>query len=112
MMRIGTYFRNRPALAAGLLAGGVLASLLISGLGVAQDAGRPVFAGTPSFADVFEQVNPAVVTVEVNSEPVVMPTAGRSPYQGNPFQGTPFEDFFGFQFPDIGPMTETPLRRG
>ena len=106
MMRTGRFFRSRPALALGLVTGGVLASLLISGLGSAQDATRPVFAGSPNFADVFEQVNPAVVTVAVNQEPVVVSTRA----QPSPFSGSPFEDFFGFSFPDSGPMMEMPRR--
>jgi serine protease Do len=91
-------------LTAGLLASGLVASLLIAGLGSAQDTARPVFAASPTFADVFEQVNPAVVAVVVNQAPVVVPTSsGRSP-----FAGTPFEDFFSFAVPNTGPMTEVP----
>ena len=106
MMHTGNIFRTRPAIAIGLVTGGIVASLLISGLGSAQDAARPVFAGSPSFADVFEQVNPAVVTVEVGSEPVVVPTSSAP----SPFSGTPFEDFFGFSLPDSGSVMEMPRR--
>jgi serine protease Do len=85
------------AVAIGTLA---LAGILIAGPDEArgqQGNQATSFAGPPSFADVVEQVSPAVVTVAVTMQPVAYQTsAGVSP-----FSGTPFEDFFGgFGVPD------------
>jgi serine protease Do len=74
--------------------GGALVGLLVTGLGEAQD-GSGSFAGPPSFADVIEDVSPAVVTVSVMKD-VVRVSGGPN---GSPFAGSPFEDFldqFGF----------------
>jgi serine protease Do len=51
-------------------------------------AGGGVLLGLPSFADVIEQVSPAVVTISVTMQPVQVSS------QGSPFAGTPFDDFF------------------
>jgi serine protease Do len=79
-----------------LAGGGALLGLLVAGLGLAQDGSRATgFAGPPSFADVVEQVSPAVVTIAVTMQPVQVSSA-----QGAPFAGTPFDDFFRqFGFP-------------
>jgi serine protease Do len=75
-----------------------LGALLTAGLGSAQDgsANRGTgFSGPPSFADVVEQVSPAVVNIAVIKQPVRISSAPGS--QGLP--GTPFDDFldrFGF----------------
>ncbi len=94
MLRSGRFSRARPALTAVVLGSGALAGLFIAGLGEAQDAESPqatAFAAPPTFADVVEQVSPAVVTVAVTKEA----TAFRTSSGGSPFAGTPFEDFFG-----------------
>jgi len=100
MLRSGTRLRARPALLALIVGAGALAGLFVMGLGEAQgqqDSQSLSFAGPPSFADVFEQVSPAVVTVAVTMEPVTYRTSSGM----SPFAGTPFEDFFGgFNFPD------------
>jgi serine protease Do len=84
-----------------LAAGGVAVGLLAAGLGVAQDdASSTGFAGPPSFADVIEEVSPAVVNIAVTMQPVRV--SGR---------GVPFEDLlepFGFpgqqwNIPDMRP---------
>jgi serine protease Do len=75
-----------------------LGALLAAGLGSAQDGSATRgtgFSGPPSFADVVEQVSPAVVNIAVIKQPVRVSSAPGS--QG--FPGTPFDDFlerFGF----------------
>jgi serine protease Do len=69
-----------------------LAGLSVVGLSEAQgQQGSQSFAGPPSFADVFEQVNPAVVTVQVTMGAVAYRTSSGD----SPWAGTPFGDFFG-----------------
>lgn len=91
MLRIGRLVHSRSAWMALVLCGGATLGLLVAGLGAAQDRQAQSFAGPPTFADVFEQVNPAVVTVAVTMEAVAWQTGSGS----SPFAGTPFEDFFG-----------------
>jgi len=91
MLRTLRTVRPRTAVLALVVGTGALAALSIAGLGSAQDrqsGGALSFAGQPSFADVFEQVSPAVVMVSVTADAMPMPTGG-------PFAGLPFEDFFG-----------------
>jgi serine protease Do len=112
MMRTGKRMSARSTLMALIIGGGVLAGVSFMGSGEAQgqQGGQsPSFAAPPSFADVFEQVSPAVVTVAVTMEPVVM----RSSSGQSPFAGTPFEDFldgFGFSGPESFQMPQP--RRG
>lgn len=87
MMRSGTFSRKTAGI---LVVGGALVGVLVAGIGSAQDAGSRSFAGPPSFADVVEQVRPAVVTISVTKDPVRM----SSIQGGSPFAGTPFDDFF------------------
>ena len=88
---------SRPSWAM-LVVGGVLVGWLAADLGEAQDesgASSASFAGPPSFADVVEQVSPAVVNIAVTKDPVRLSANSG----GSPFAGAPFEDFldrFGF----------------
>lgn len=92
MMRIRKFSRSTWAT---LAVGGVLVGVLAAGLGAApEDAHSAGFAGPPSFADVLEQVSPAVVTIAVTMEPV------QTSAQGAPYGNSPFDDFlqrFGLQ---------------
>jgi serine protease Do len=92
MMRIRKFSRSTWAT---LAVGGVLVGVLAAGLGAApEDAHSAGFAGPPSFADVLEQVSPAVVTIAVMMEPV------QTSAQGAPYGNSPFDDFlqrFGLQ---------------
>ncbi|MGD8339749.1 MAG: trypsin-like peptidase domain-containing protein [Gammaproteobacteria bacterium] len=100
-MRSGKFLR---AGGVALVTLGALGALLTAGLGSAQDRAAGLgtgFAGPPSFADVVEQVSPAVVKIAVIKQPVRISTAPGS--QG--FSGTPFDDFlerFGFGGQDFG----------
>jgi serine protease Do len=103
-MRTGFTNRSRAIWAALIVGVGALTGCFIGDSGEAQgqqSAAAPQFADRPSFADVFEQVNPAVVTVSVTMQSVAWQGSGG----GNPWAGTPFEDFFsrlpnqGFQMP-------------
>lgn len=89
-----------PGFLAFAVAGASLAGLFVAGLGSAQDRS---FAGPVSFADVVEQVSPAVVTVEVSQ--------GGAIIQSNmPGQLRGFEEFFGrFGMQMPGAMTEVPV---
>jgi serine protease Do len=80
-----------------LAAGGALVGLLAAGLGTAQDQRQTPagFAAPPSFADVIEQVSPAVVNISVTKQTISYTTGPG----GSPYAGAPFEDFlerFGF----------------
>ena len=94
-MRSGRFSR---ASVAAFAAVGALGALLAAGLGSAQDGATGAgtgFAGPPSFADVVEQVSPAVVNISVVKQPVRVSTAPGS----SGFSGTPFDDLlerFGF----------------
>jgi serine protease Do len=99
MMRKGKISRSAWTT---LAVGGVLVGWFVASLGEAQDSAGTAtgFAGPPSFADVIEQVRPAVVNIEVMKNPVQLSSA-----QGVPFAGAPFEDFlerFGFSAPGLG----------
>jgi serine protease Do len=78
--------------------GGALLGLLVAGLGSAQDgqsAASQSFAGPPSFADVIEQVSPAVVNIAVTKQ-AIQYSSGPG---GSPFAGVPLDDLleqFGF----------------
>lgn len=91
-MRSGFTARSRAGWAALIIGAGALTVLLAAGLGQAQgqqSQATPQFADRPSFADVFEQVNPAVVTVAVTMQSV----GWNGQAQISPWAGTPFEDF-------------------
>ena len=107
MLRIGRIVHSRSGWMALVLCGGATLGLLVAGLGAAQDRQEQSFAGPPTFADVFEQVNPAVVTVAVTMEAVAWQTGSGS----SPFAGTPFEDFFG-NFGQSDPRQMPQPRRG
>jgi serine protease Do len=77
-------------MAALLLSAAALTGLLVTGHGEAQDQAPAAFAAPPTFADVVEQVSPAVVTVAVVKEAM----AYRTSSSGNPSPGQPFDDFF------------------
>ena len=100
MMRIRKFSRSTWAT---LAVGGVLVGIIAAGLGAApEDAHSAGFAGPPSFADVLEQVSPAVVTIAVMMEPV------QTSAQGAPNGGTPFDGFLQqFGFPG-GPQWNVP----
>jgi serine protease Do len=103
MLRSST--TKRTALVA-VAVGGALIGLLVAGLGAAQDgqSTAPVsFAGPPSFADVIEQVSPAVVNIAVTKQPIRL-SSGQG---GTPFAGAPFEEFFE-QFGFGGPQGRMP----
>jgi serine protease Do len=90
-MRSLALSKSRSAWTALILAGGALAGFLAAGLGEAQDqaaAPVPAFAGPPSFADVIEEVSPAVVNIAVTKERAVSVSS-------SPFSGSPLEEFFG-----------------
>lgn len=95
VMRSGKFSRASVAAIATV---GALGAILAAGLGAAQDgASGPGtgFAGPPSFADVVEQVSPAVVNISVVKQPVRVSTAPGGPG----FSGMPFDDLlerFGF----------------
>jgi len=96
-MRSGLTAGSRAGWAALVIGAGALTVFLVGGFGEAQgqQAPAPQFAERPSFADVFEQVNPAVVTVAVTMESVGWDGSGQvSPFAGNPFEGTPLERYF------------------
>jgi len=105
MMRNGIFSRSTWTK---LAAGGVVVGLLAAGLGVAQDddASSTGFAGPASFADVIEEVSPAVVNIAVTMEPIAVSSG-----QGSPFAGAPFGDLlerFGlpgqqWNYPDMRP---------
>lgn len=78
---------------AALAVGGVIVGWFAAGLGEAQDGPRTAtagFAGLPSFADVVEQVSPAVVNIVVTKDAIRV----SANQDGSPFAGTPFDDFF------------------
>jgi serine protease Do len=104
MLRLGDFIRSGRGLLVLVLGGGALAGVLLAGLGVAQDQSgppAPAVAGLPSFADIVDQVRPAVVTVAVTKEAVAYPTSA---------DGAPFGDFFrGFGLPDQRWTTPTPV---
>jgi serine protease Do len=78
---------------AALAVGGALLGLLAAGLGSAQDgrsAESATFAGPPSFADVIEQVSPAVVNISVTKQ-AVRYSSGPG---GSPFAGAPLDELF------------------
>lgn len=95
VMRSGTFSRASLVAVATV---GALGAMLAAGLGSAQDgASGPGtgFAGPPSFADVVEQVSPAVVNISVVKQPVRISAAP----DGSDFSGMPFDDLlerFGF----------------
>jgi serine protease Do len=79
--------------------------VLVASFSPAQD--RPEsFAGPPSFADIVEEVSPAVVVISVAKEARMMPTAGlrRLPPGADDF----FERFFGA--PGLPGYRDTPRR--
>jgi serine protease Do len=87
MMRNGIFSRSAWTK---LAAGGIVVGLLAAGLGVAQDdddASPTGFAGPPSFADVIEDVSPAVVNIAVTMQPVRVSSDKTSPFAGAPFGG-------------------------
>lgn len=90
MLRSST--RKRTAVAA-VAVGGALLGLFVAGLGSAQDGESGIaasFAGPPSFADVIEQVSPAVVNIAVTKQ-AVRYSSGPG---GAPFAGAPLDDLF------------------
>jgi len=93
-----------------LVAGAAIVStILVAGLGVAQDRQAASFAALPSFADVVEAVNPSVVTVSVMMQPVgLQSSSGQAPWSG-----TPYENFFGrFGFPEQMPAPRQGMGSG
>ena len=87
--------RYSYGITAALLAGGATVSLITgvpAGAQVAQNDDRQIGAIVPragapaSFADLTEQLAPAVVNIS---------TRQRITVSANPFEGTPFEDLFG-----------------
>jgi len=93
-MRSSTAARSRAGWAALVIGASALTVYIVGGFGPAQGQqgpAAPQFADRPSFADVFEQVNPAVVTVNVTMQSV----GWNVPAQVSPWAGTPLEDFFG-----------------
>ena len=93
-MRSVSVARSRAGWAALAFGAGALAVYLLGGLGAAQGQSGPAapqFADRPTFADVFEQVNPAVVTVSVTMQSV----GWTGPAQISPWAGTPFEEYLG-----------------
>ena len=98
-MRSGLSARSRAGWAALVIGAGALTVYLVGSYVEAQGQQAPAapeFADRPSFADVFEQVNPAVVTVSVTMQSVADWYDSRqiSPFAGTPFEGTPFEEYF------------------
>jgi len=101
MLRSGGFTRSAWTT---LALGGAVVGLLVAGLGEAQD--EPIvrstgFAGPPSFADVVEQVSPAVVNIAVTKDAVRI-SSGPG---GSPFSGAPFDEWlerFGFSGPQRG----------
>jgi serine protease Do len=105
-------------LAVGLLILGLSVAVIASGhgMGSASATEQPdphkqfvqPLAST-SFAEVFEKVNPAVVTISVSKSATVEPTFG---FQPGPGRGQPpgFDDFFGrfFNFP-MSPSSSAPV---
>ena len=94
-MRTSILSRSRSSWVALLLGASAATALLVAGLGVAQNRTESVnFIGPPSFADVVEQVNPAVVNIAVTKNATPRPAVS----------GTPFDDFFGqfFGIPGMG----------
>ncbi len=97
-MKSSPDFRSRKGLLTGAAAGATAAVLAFSVVAQAQPAKPPVNAkpaeaaimpnGMPSFADIVENVAPAVVSIDVESRAKSQPTA----LQGNPFGAEPDED--------------------
>ena len=105
MLRPRSLTRSRTAVMALVVGTGAVAGLSIAGLGSAQDETSPAalsFAGPPSFADVVQQVSPAVVMVSVTADAQAYVTGG-------PFAGAPFDEFFErFGMPDQRRMVPQP----
>lgn len=103
MLRKGRFSRSAWT---ALAVGGVLTGLFVAGLGSAQDDPAVRFAGPPTFADVIEQVSPAVVNITVTKQPVQL-SSNQVPV---PDGAAPFEDFFrqfgfgGPNWPQPAPM--------
>jgi serine protease Do len=78
--------RSRSAWTALILTGGALVALFAAGYGEAQDAQNQVrapaatFAAPPTFADVVEQVSPAVVNISVTKQVAAYPTSSAFPF--------------------------------
>jgi serine protease Do len=93
MLRSGT---SKQAAVVAVAVGSALVGLLVAGYGEAQDgqtAPSVSFAGPPSFADIIEQVSPAVVNIAVTKQAIGYSSApGGSPFAGAPF-GELFERF-------------------
>jgi serine protease Do len=83
--------RRRFAWQVALVAVAATASLtlLTANFSTAQD--RPTSAGPPSFADVIDEVSPAVVNISVRKVARIMPTAD---LRRLPRGAAPFDDFF------------------
>ena len=107
-MRSGFTARSRAGWAALVIGAGALTVFFTTGFGEArgqQGQPAPEFADRPSFADVFEQVNPAVVTVSVTMEYPGWQGSART----SPWAGSPLEDFFN-SLPDQGFVMPQPRR--
>jgi serine protease Do len=96
------------------LAGAVVASGHGIGRASAEEPAVPhkqFVQPTPatSFAEVFEEVNPAVVTISVSKSAAAEPAVGLQRGPGM-MQPPPFDDFFGrfFEFP-MHPQMQTPV---
>jgi len=110
--------RRFNSLALGILLIGLSVAVIASGHGIehasaAESAQHKQFVQpepTTSFAEVFEEVNPAVVTISVSKTAAVEPAVG---FQHGPgmMQPEPFDDFFGrfFGFP-MHPQSAAPVQ--
>lgn len=106
--------QRRSSWALGLMAGtGIgLAVLLVSlspsarSADEASDRPVPVITGPVSFADVVEQVSPAVVNIAVEKAGAPVPTG----LPGLSRRGTPFDEFFGrfFERPEVPDSARRP----
>jgi serine protease Do len=109
MMRSGLRLQSRVGGMALVAGAAIVSTILVAGLGLAQDRQTASFAALPSFADVVAEVNPSVVTVSVMMQPVGYQSSGGAA----PWSGTPYENFFGrFGFPEQMPAPRQGMGSG
>ncbi len=108
VLRRAALLAGAAALSAGLVTGIGVSLNAVPSFAVAQSAGT--FAGAPSFADVVEQVKPAVVSVRVKARSEVASERGGPSLEELP-PGHPLERFFK-QFGENGPGAQRGRRGG
>ena len=83
-----------PRIAAAAFAATASLALLAANFSTAQDRPTAAVSGPPSFADIIDQVSPAVVNISVSKVTRPMPTSGSREIP-QPRGGSPLDEFFG-----------------